>query len=723
MTVHHYPLNHGSRRELDLRLQVVEGRIPDDLSGHLFVNSVAGTVNYETPAPRDWPDGSPCPEHGATNANGDGMVYRIDFSPGREVRLKCRLLRTPCFYADEATRYGTGHYERGLHFISRGLSRLSDDLGARNQVNTALVAFRFGPQQPVQLAVTFDAGRPYLLDPRTLELISPVGWQREWLAQFPDAVQWVFPMIYATAHPCFDPNTYEFFTVNYQKSLTNQLFNTDWDHRLRTAANFLLNELNAFAEWVVGEKLTAEGLLDAVRQFIPFVADKEATAHEDTFAAHYRRPKGSPATSELRLVRWRGRELHSWTVVDTKTGVPIAISQTIHQMDLTEDFILISDSTLKLALDLLLSLPFGHHDRLNTLLRKILTHTIRPTTPCYIIRRADLTDEWDEVRAVACELPHETIHFSLDYRNPEEHITLYAGHNSATCGGEWVRPFDRLAIDPDRKPAPDRIGSMTTSVMDISQVGKHLIDGGSGKILRSECFYEKGFPDDAVEQLRGPHTWGAALHTYRDDDSAHRRPDRLRRVYQYFDGLDGEVLTKFVYDLYHNYNQQGEVIPPEKLLDYHRHGVPGCLVCVDTERMAPADHYLCAPHEQLQSLQFIPRRRPVAPPPAVDLDTDGYLAALMMVGDPANEQSGYSRQLYVFDAADLAAGPLCKLTHPDLAWGLTIHAVFCEELDVPPGDYRADVRKDYDWVLDQFYNSEQAERMRAFLKREVYGKF
>lgn len=89
----------------------------------MFVNSAAGTVNSATPAPKNWPDGSPCAEYGATILNGDGMLYRLDFSERGTVRLKSKLLKTACYYADKATSYGTDYYENGLHFISNGLSR------------------------------------------------------------------------------------------------------------------------------------------------------------------------------------------------------------------------------------------------------------------------------------------------------------------------------------------------------------------------------------------------------------------------------------------------------------------------------------------------------------------------------------------------------------------------------------------------------------------------
>ncbi len=722
--MHYYPLNFGSRDELELELEIIEGHLPTDLGGYVFVNSAAGTVNYASPPPKDWPDGSPCPEYGATVLNGDGMLYRFDFSETGTVRLKSKLLKTACYYADAATRYGTEYYKKGLHFTSKGLSRTHGDLGTRNQLNTAIVPFRFQPDEPTHLSVTFDAGRPHLLDPVSMEIVTPIGKQPEWLQNFPDEMQQVFPMIYATAHPCFDPYTFDYYAVNYQKSLLNLMTNVEWDHRLSKAANFVLTELESFADWILGQRLSPTDLMDAVRQFIPFLNDKHGNSHKKEFSDHYQIPNTPPVVSEVRLVNWKGGKMNSWTVVNAGDGTNIVISQTMHQMDLTEDYILLSDSTLKFAMDMLMSLPFGHNDRLNGILRRITTHTIRPTTPCYIIRRTDLTEDATEVQAVRFELPHETIHFALDYRNPENRITLHAGHNSAICGGEWVRPFDRLAVDPQRAPSSGYIGMMSTAVMDISRVGRHVIAGATGELLESQVVHHKGFADDQLAELSGPHTWGVGLSTFRGQYAIDEKPDRIRHIYQQFEGLDAKALTQFIYQLYKGYNERHGLIPAEKILEYHRHGIPGCLCRIDTGTLQLADYYPAQTHERLQSLQFIPRRHNT-PTKITDRDEqmDGYIAALFMVADPDDTASGYSRQLFLFDAADLATGPVCKLSHDKLAWSLTIHSIFCDDIAPPSLDYQIDIPEDYDWVIDRFVDEGKREKMRDFMEREVYPHY
>jgi carotenoid cleavage dioxygenase-like enzyme len=180
----------ASRAELDVELKVLAGALPIDLEGHVFV---VGAMPQS--------DGSPV-------FNGDGMIYRLDFG-GPSVALKTRLAKTPCYYADLATA-GTG-----LAFGNRGAARMSTRLGTRNQANTAFV--RMGER----IAVTFDGGRPYEIDPTTLELVTPIGGNDEWVSgtpEVPGLIGGPFKAFFSGAHPYYDENTKDLFLVNYKPS-------------------------------------------------------------------------------------------------------------------------------------------------------------------------------------------------------------------------------------------------------------------------------------------------------------------------------------------------------------------------------------------------------------------------------------------------------------------------------------------------------------------------
>ena len=215
---------YASRDEIEVELGVIEGTIPNDMFGHVFMNSMCGTVNSTTPIPKKMPDGSKNDDYGEMIFNGDGMVFRFDLDTPGTVKVKSKLMKPPCYFADEATKFGTSYYSEGLHFKGMGMARNSLALGTRNQLNTSLNAFKFPGDNNTRLTVNFDAGRPFEMDPQTMELKTAIGANKEWAAEFPVVMQSTFPLLQSTAHPSFDPVTKEYFTVNFLKSAANLAF-------------------------------------------------------------------------------------------------------------------------------------------------------------------------------------------------------------------------------------------------------------------------------------------------------------------------------------------------------------------------------------------------------------------------------------------------------------------------------------------------------------------
>lgn len=157
----------ASRNELtNLKLNIIEGTLPKDLRGHVFI---IAPVNYVDTNGMPSPDGKPI-------LNGDGMIYRYDFDRPGEARVTSRLVKSPCYYADKATREQTKYakYKFGNH----GLMRFSLSLGFRNLLNTGLVPMKFSDSGAAML-VTYDAGRPYEIDTETLQVVTPVGSNQE----------------------------------------------------------------------------------------------------------------------------------------------------------------------------------------------------------------------------------------------------------------------------------------------------------------------------------------------------------------------------------------------------------------------------------------------------------------------------------------------------------------------------------------------------------------
>jgi carotenoid cleavage dioxygenase-like enzyme len=171
--------------ELDAApLTVLDGELPADLAGHVLFQSLS---LLDTDA----------------GFSGDSLVWRLDLD-GPVPRATSRLLRTADY------ELGRAFADTPLRFESRGMMRLGP-LGIQNQTNTALVALDGN-----RLLATIDGGRPWELDPATLRPVGPVGRLDDYrpMAESPTFNRFLGPMTITTAHPPYDAETGEFYTVS-----------------------------------------------------------------------------------------------------------------------------------------------------------------------------------------------------------------------------------------------------------------------------------------------------------------------------------------------------------------------------------------------------------------------------------------------------------------------------------------------------------------------------
>jgi carotenoid cleavage dioxygenase-like enzyme len=723
------PFTSCSRQEVDLKLQVLAGKIPTDLQGHVYLNSPCGTVNSPTPYPKNLPNGRVNGEWGDMIFNGDAMLFRFDLDQPDTVSVKSAILRTPCYWADEATKYGTSYYDQGLYFKSMGIGRTSLKLGVRNQVNTALTPFRFAPNQPTRVTANFDVGRPFELDPVSLKLKTAIGANSEWSPEFPLIAEQVFPMIQSTAHPSFDPQTREFFTVCYQKTFGTMFFSEKMGAKLLAAQTFILTEFNKLERTLGFLKLKAGKFVQLITRFIAHLHEKiEGKSGEfhplDVLKELDGEEPGGEFSMEnaVYLLRWTGQgPLQRWNVLDADTGKNIVIEQCMHQTNFSRDYLVLVDSSVKFALDIMENVPFPDHPWLNEVFRKLTAKTVLPETPLYLIKRSDLKKGVANVTAKKFVIPLETVHYSVDYDNPGGRVTIHTAHNSASCAAEWVRPYDFLATDPDQGALPNTYGLMACGELDIGRIGKFVVQGDTGKILSQQIIHEKGFAGDDVGNVKA-HTWAVALNTFRDIISPDVVVNKL--VYNFWQcyGLDYRMMTKFMKELYEDYVHR--LIPVDDLLSYTRHGVPFCLVRQNTETMKLEDYYLFAMNQNLRSIQFVPRKRAKGERPTVHPQLDGYILCTMVNGSAQDLTADqYTREVWLFDAAKLSAGPVCKLFHPDLDYSFTIHSAWVPDCQSFDGGYSVSVRDDYEEVISHFWNADWKAEMQTFLEKNVYPHY
>lgn len=675
--------------------------LPADLWGSVYMVGPVGSV--DSPAAPGDPDlVDPTRDGTILLYNGDGMIYRFDLSqPSQGIRLTTRLADTPDYYADAATD-GCPQYQ-SLKFKSIGITRVGP-LGLRNQLNTAFLPMQFGYEDRTRLLLTWDMGRPYEIDPVTLALATPMGWNHEWqpvsqLTNLPLQPPQPFQSIQTAAHPYFDPQQNQglVITTNIGRSLYN-LFSQ------------LIPLGDALREWIESGFGGGKPTLDLE---VPEAApDATATAPQPTpwqrlkeilvlIILFLRGVIDFFTGNFVDLVVWDGLgDLQKWRVLHNNK--PIAIRQTTHQVGVTEDYVLIVDTAFKISIEELLpSLNSKKGTAIEKVIRDFLDHPQLAYSPLYIVSRRDLKPGIPRVQARKVMIPWESAHFLASYKNPGGKIFVHFSYVCAWDAGETVSKFDYLGPDaPQPTPGLAPLYGVLYGPTDISRLGYHLIDGESGQLLESDFVADTDL------------TWGPAIYAYRYGENYAFTPDVLTDVYWICLGCWSELLLPHILQLYKDYPFR--MIALTLMEQITRQGRPSNLLHVHLEPTASApnsriqvvDAYAFPDGYYVTTPQFIPARGCSGP-------TEGYILCGVHVG----ERSGPTRgnEIWLFDAQNLQQGPMAKLWHPELAMGFTVHSTWLANPQPRTADYNIPVREDYEPLVRQ-----QTAQVQELFERWVY---
>lgn len=653
----------ANRDELDIKLNITnvgEQELPNDLQGHVFIVAPVGTSESQG-LPHVDGDSFMC---------GDGMIYRLDFNQPGEVALKTRILKTPDYYADLATANQDKHAQ--YTFNNHGMLRFSSALGSRNPLSVAFLPVKFANDELERLLVTYDGGRQYEIDTETLELATPVGSNKEWQPEV--NVKFPFPAVLSTAHPAFDARLGEMFTINYGRSLENFM---NLPH---------ISVMDKF--W---GKLT---------QHFPH-------AHR----------KGELLEDFLYLIRWDGEQpLERWKLI-LPDGSPVKIKQSIHQIGLSKDYIVIIDTFFTTGLEQTINNPLPEWETLEEKIREKANLAPTPETYVYIVPRAaliqgqrpSLAETEVEVTVIQAKLPSELTHFLVDYDNPTDKVTIHAVHASSWYASEWVRNYDHSAYEKGRK-IESHLWGMLPSVMDVSRLGRYTINGKTGELVE-----QKKIPDTFDPNIKSCRlSWGITLYAYQDRLPSAKHPamppETIDNVYWTSVGLWGDTLTEFVYNYYEKLNQKQPfhqpLVQPDEVLDLGKTGMPSSLFRIETKSIAIADSYEFPPGFMSSSPQFVPRESSIS-------STDGYIVCTVHCGDAENQ----SHQIWIFEADKLHEGAKWKLTHPKLTFGFTLHTTWLSQVAPRQAKYHISVEEDFqELIADQ-------PKLKAFFEQEIYPHF
>jgi hypothetical protein len=138
-------------------------------------------------------------------------------------------------------------------------------------------------------------------------------------------------------------------------------------------------------------------------------------------------------------------------------------------------------------------------------------------------------------------------------------------------------------------------------------------------------------------------------------------------------GFHPDLYTRRIADLYAD---REHTVPRDEL---PREGVPGELLAFDVREMRIADGYTYPNGRAIMSPQFVPRAGAGGP-------RDGYVITVAVSDERGPRTSG--DELWIFDARDLARGPICRLGHPHLDLARTLHTTWLREPTPPPATLR-----------------------------------
>ncbi|WP_373511453.1 hypothetical protein, partial [Persicitalea sp.] len=649
---------------------------------------------------------------------------------------RTRIMKTPSYYADWNTRLGTEESHKDLHllkFKNFGISRFSLMLGVRNPLNTAVTPARFGNDNPT-LVSAYDVGRPYILDPVSLELQTPIGDSSEWMTGTPAKVPWAFELFETTAHPCFDPHTKELFSVNYSRVEQSVIMAGRTVHHLKNNHEHFKQKLVELMERhqdnpdhnSVRERLTHffENLDEELYPpskpgFFARIRQAVESFFQNIF--HKKNKKDEASGAAVTLMRFDGTGPWKKWVLHDQHGEQLQIKNCMHQTGLTRDYIILQDSSFKFSNELLINNPFPEHLGLERFIRKVLATTMLPYTECYLVRRQDLKE--DANRAIAYKLdkpiPIETIHFSCDYENPGGQITLYGIHNAAMCVAEWIRPYDLSALT-GKAIDPEVLSLFSLGTMDVSRLGKWKIDAKNNRLQedKSIVLCETGDTEAPAGEPMGFNTWTISLYTFRDIIASDTVANKIEHLWFVSSGLDSRMLTVFIEQLYRDYpNRQ---IPYEKVKELTRKGLPYSLNYLNTETMTTNDsgYYQFMDGDYLRSVQFVPRKTPT---PGVPYGLDGYIYCSIQVAYPQADGSCRRQgEFWIFRAEAISAGPICKMYHPEVNFCFTLHSAWLPNPQPNSMKHKIDVRKDYGKVIDNLPDKVLIE---DFFEKYVYPNF
>lgn len=368
------------------------------------------------------------------------------------------------------------------------------------------------------------------------------------------------------------------------------------------------------------------------------------------------------------LMRWHERgQIEHFQLIDDN-GDPVAIEQCIHQIVVTKNHVILQDSAFVVEMrQLIVDATDMLIPGMSELFGSGTMQAQRPTTVLYLIPRSELVerggtlDNPTHISALRIEIPGESVHFFAQY-DDDDKLTLIVPHTPTLDVSEWIHE-DELMVDGSH--AGDELAGMQIPcALTQGTIGVHTIDPRTGELLDARL-------------TRGEETWGLALGA----QAPLSKSLPIQRIFFNTSGFAPELVPQRVLKAYAD--RVDRALLPVKT------GRPPRLLCFETAT-GKLISYTCPAGWSMLSPTFVPRR-------GHEDSADGYLVCIAHAADTVPRPSGTSgEEIWIYDAADITRGPLCRLGHNYLDFAFTVHSTWVPEIHPSRRDYRVSTAQDLD---------------------------
>jgi carotenoid cleavage dioxygenase-like enzyme len=376
----------------------------------------------------------------------------------------------------------------------------------------------------------------------------------------------------------------------------------------------------------------------------PLVAVAAHPAADDTEGAMYFvnytqvSPPGKAAESYL--ARWRlDGPVERWRL----TGM--SPFDSIHDIKASEHHLVFTD------------LPFVFEP--NTFRGAARTRRNQEHTNLWIVPKERLrsTPVGNEVAVIEVTMPMPTGHLTVDYEEVDGLLRVVLQQIPLS---DLMITIGRDSVDRDGTLIDANYEGLVALSVQPSVIGRYLIDPATGTIVEQDLSTDERM-------------WGGILATA--DRSTPEARRRQRQLWYAGVGYDPGLIPSEWWELYGEATD-GLIAPGDLPTD----AIPGSVARIDLEAMKVAEVHLCEPGAFPSPPTFVPRRG------ATDPD-DGYLVVVVHQDGP--------KEIQVFDANDLSAGPIARASSPTFNPNLLLHSCWMPDRVGPRrSTYRIPLRRD-----------------------------